>query len=82
MNKREFEQSQANLLQTTLDLINEKPHLTNQQLLTLLSQRLITGAIKRELTSFGNYLMIETEHGIFKVDLSDGQLTLNKEEHA
>ena len=73
MNKREFEQSQANLLQATLDLVNET-HLTNQQLLTLLSQRLATGQIKRELTSFGNYLMTETKQGIFKVDLSNGQL--------
>ena len=83
MNQKEFEQSQANLLHTTLDLVNEKPHLTNQQLLTLLSQRLITGAIKRELTQFGHYLMTETKQSIFKVDLSDGQLTpdLNKEKN-
>jgi len=74
MNQKEFAHSQANLLQTTLDLIN-KPHLTNQQLLILLRQRLITGQIKRELTSFGHYLMTETQQGTFKVDLLDGQLT-------
>jgi hypothetical protein len=74
MNQKEFEQSQANLLQATLDLVN-KPSLTNQQLLILLSQRLTTGEIKRELTQFGHYLMTETKHGIFKVDLHDGQLT-------
>ena len=73
--KKEFEQSQANLLQTTLDLVNQQPPLTNHQLLTLLSQRLATGQIKRELTSFGNYLMTETQQGTFKVNLHDGQLT-------
>ena len=78
MNQKEFAQSQANLLQATLDLVN-KPSLTNQQLLILLSQRIATGEIKRELTSFGNYLMIETRQGIFKVDLSDGQLTHQEE---
>jgi len=48
--------------------------LTNQQLLILLSQRLTTGEIKRELTSFGNYLMLENESGILKVDLETGQV--------
>ena len=73
MNQKEFEQSQANLLQATLDLVN-KPSLTNQQLLILLSQRLATGEIKRELTQFGNYLMLENEPGILKVDLETGQV--------
>jgi hypothetical protein len=82
MNKKEFEQSQASLLQTTLDLINEKPQLTNQQLLTLLSQRLATGEIKRELTQFGYYLMTETQQGMFRVDLQDGQLTQKEADHA
>jgi len=49
MNQKEFAQSQANLLQATLDLVN-KPFLTNQQLLILLGQRIATGEIKRELT--------------------------------
>lgn len=80
MNQKEFKQSQANLLQTTLDLINKKPSLTNEQLLTFLGQRLATGQIKRELTQFGNYLIAETKQGIFKVDLADGQLTPANEE--
>ena len=74
MNQKEFAQSQANLLQATLDLVNEKPQLTNQQLLILLSQRLVAGEIKRELSSFGNYLMLENEPGILKVDLETGQV--------
>jgi len=52
----------------------DKAQLTNEQLLILLSQRLVTGEIKRELTSFGNYLMLENESGILKVDLETGQV--------
>ena len=78
MNQKEFAQSQANLLQATLDLVN-KPHLTNQQLLILLGQRIATGEIKRELTFFGNYLMLENEPGILKVDLETGQVKATKE---
>ena len=53
--------------------------LTNQQLLILLGQRIATGEIKRELTSFGNYLMLENESGILKVDLETGQVKATKE---
>ena len=54
--------------------------LTNQQLLILLGKRLATGEIKRELTQFGNYLMLENEPGILKVDLETGQVKATKEQ--
>src|SRR4051812_13748685 len=50
---------------------------TNEQLLTMLGERLARGEIKRELGQLGNFLMIDTEQGIFKVDLNDGTLTPN-----
>ena len=50
---------------------------TNQQLLAILSERIGMGEVKRELTDFGNFLMVETEQGILKVDLNDGKLIPN-----
>src|SRR5204863_3343094 len=49
--------------------------LTSEQLLIILSERMGTGEIKRELGLNGNYLITETEGRIFKLDLYDGKLT-------
>ncbi|CAI2172558.1 17521_t:CDS:2 [Funneliformis geosporum] len=51
------------------------PQPTNEQLLIMLGERIASGEIKRELGNFGNYLMVESEQGILKVDLHDGKIT-------
>lgn len=65
--------SEVDLLEKDKDLPEVQP--TNEELLRMLGERIATGEIKRELSSFGNYLMIEIESGIFKVDLHDGKTT-------
>lgn len=49
-------------------------HLSDRQLLTILSERMGAGAVKRELTQFGKFIIIEDEQGILKVDLERGIL--------
>lgn len=53
-------------------LAQEQP--SHEELLKMLGERIATGEIKRELSSFGNYLMIENEQGILKVDLRNGKI--------
>ena len=65
--------------QQEINYWKNQAQLTNQQLLILLGKRLATGEIKRELTQFGNYLMLENEPGILKVDLETGQVKATKE---
>ena len=56
----------------------EPKEVSSEKLLTLLGERIATGKIKRELTKFGNFLMVETEQGLLKVDLHDGKITLDR----
>jgi hypothetical protein len=75
----DWEKSQANILQNTLDLVNQKPPaLTNQQLLRILGQRIARGEISKTYCKGFPYLGAWEEKSgqlIIQVCLATGRIT-------
>lgn len=75
-----WEKSQANILQTTLDLANQTPNsLTNQQLLRILGERIARG----EIEYLNPFLFIKQKgQKVISVCLKDGRVAEKEVNHA
>jgi len=74
-----WEKSQAQILQSALDLANQAPNsLTNRQLLRILGERIVRGEI-----SFLNPFLFTEQKGqkVISVCLKDGRITEKEVKH-
>lgn len=79
----DWEKFSANILQATLDLVNQKPpSLTNQQLLRILGQKIASGEIKQDCVRGFFYLRAwESSGQLIKVCLTTGQVIEKETAH-